>query len=57
MQYSGYLRRNPYDRSVSNFEGYTFWPNKLNRFSGNFINAEMVNIFTVSAEYGQRFAP
>ena len=57
MQYFGYLRRNPNDAPDSNFAGFNFWLNKLNQFNGNFVDAEMVKAFTVSAEYGQRFAP
>ena len=57
MQYFGYLRRNPNDAPDSNFAGFNFWLNKLNQFNGNFVDAEMVKAFTISAEYGQRFAP
>jgi hypothetical protein len=59
MQYFGYLRRNPYDPPESglDFSGYNFWLGKLNQFNGNFINADMVKSFLVSAEYRQRFAP
>jgi hypothetical protein len=49
MQYFGYLRRDP-DES-----GYQFWLNKLNQFSGNFEQAEMVKAFLVSGEYRNRF--
>jgi hypothetical protein len=55
MQYFGYLRRNPNDTPDSNFSGYNFWLSKLNDFSGNFVNAEMVKAFTVSNEYRRRF--
>jgi hypothetical protein len=30
---------------------------KLNLFSGNFVNAEMVKAFILSAEYRDRFGP
>ncbi|MFN2513022.1 MAG: TIGR03118 family protein [Pyrinomonadaceae bacterium] len=51
MQYVGYLRR---DADTS---GFNFWLNKLNSFSGNFVNAEMVKAFITSGEYRQRFGP
>ncbi|MGH9962809.1 MAG: DUF4214 domain-containing protein, partial [Pyrinomonadaceae bacterium] len=57
MQYFGYLRRNPNDAPDTNFDGYSFWLNKLNSFNGNFINAEMVKAFILSGEYRQRFGP
>jgi Tol biopolymer transport system component len=59
MQYFGYLRRNPPDppEPTLDFQGYNFWLNKLNQFSGNFIQAEMVKAFLVSTEYRQRFGP
>ena len=57
MQYFGYLRRNPNDAPDGNFDGYNFWLNKLNSFSGNFVNAEMVKAFLSSSEYRQRFGP
>jgi hypothetical protein len=50
MEYFGYLRRDP-DAS-----GYAFWLKKLNDFSGNFEQAEMVRAFIVSREYRSRFA-
>ena len=49
MEYFGYLRRDP-DES-----GYQFWLNKLDQFSGNFEQAEMVKAFIVSGEYRNRF--
>jgi subtilisin family serine protease len=49
MEYFGYLRRDP-DES-----GYAFWLDKLNQFSGNFEQAEMVKAFIVSGEYRNRF--
>lgn len=51
MEYFGYLRR---DADVS---GFNFWLNKLNEFSGNFVDAEMVKAFIGSSEYRQRFGP
>jgi hypothetical protein len=59
MQYFGYLRRNPYDppETTLDFQGYNFWLNKLNQFNGNFVNAEMVKAFIISAEYRHRFGP
>lgn len=58
MQYFGYLRRNPVDspESTLDYAGYDFWLNKLNRFNGNFIKAEMVRAFIMSGEYRQRFS-
>jgi subtilisin family serine protease len=55
MQYFGYLRRNPQDAPDNNLDGYNFWLNKLNEFSGDFRRAEMVKAFLVSGEYRQRF--
>ncbi len=49
MQYLGYLRREPDDG------GYKFWLDKLNKFNGNFIDAEMVKAFLSSTEYRGRF--
>ncbi len=57
MEYFGYLRRNPNDAPDGDFAGYDFWLNKLNAAGGNYINAEMVRSFIVSAEYRQRFGP
>jgi hypothetical protein len=51
MEYFGFLRRDP------DAAGFTFWLNKLNQFNGNFINAEMVKAFLLSAEYRHRFGP
>ena len=58
-QYFGYLRRNPNDPPEPNldFVGYNFWLDKLNAFSGNFIEAEMVKAFLSSEEYRHRFGP
>lgn len=59
MQYFGYMRRNPFDspEPTLDFQGYNFWLGKLNQFSGNFINAEMVKAFITSTEYQARFGP
>jgi hypothetical protein len=59
MEYFGYLRRNPFDppEPTLDFQGFNFWLNKLNQFSGNFVNAEMVKAFLVSGEYRHRFGP
>ena len=55
MQYFGYLKRNPDDAPDANFDGYNFWLGKLNQFSGNYIQAEMVKAFISSSEYLNRF--
>jgi Domain of unknown function (DUF4214) len=55
MQYFGYLRRNPNDPQDTDYSGYDFWLTKLNEFSGNFVNAEMVKAFILSGEYRGRF--
>ena len=57
MQYIGYLQRNPNDLPDGNFAGFEFWLQKLNRFNGNFIEAEMVKAFINSQEYRARFGP
>jgi hypothetical protein len=57
MQYFGYLRRNPDAAPDNNFDGYHFWLAKLNQFTGNFIDAEMVKAFLESSEYRLRFGP
>lgn len=57
MQYFVYLRRNPNDPQDNDYTGYDFWLTKLNRFNGNFIDAEMVKAFIESIEYRSRFAP
>jgi len=49
MEYFGYLRRDP-DAS-----GFAFWLQKLNDFSGNFEQADMVKAFIVSGEFRDRF--
>jgi uncharacterized delta-60 repeat protein len=55
MQYFGYLRRNPDDAQDTDYTGYDFWLQKLERFGGNYLNAEMVRAFVSSIEYRQRF--
>ena len=55
MQFFGYLRRNPNHAPVTDYTRYDFWLSKLNNFSGNFVNAEMVKAFISSSEYRQRF--
>jgi hypothetical protein len=50
MEYFGYLRRDP------DAAGQQYWLNKLNQFSGNFEQAEMVKAFISSGEYRQRFS-
>ena len=55
MQYFGYLRRNPTDPPDSNDNGFQFWFGKLNAFNGDYVKAEMVKAFIVSAEYRSRF--
>lgn len=58
MEYFGYLRRNPFDapERTLDYTGYNFWLDKLNRFGGNFQQAEMVRAFLASGEYRERFA-
>jgi len=46
-EYFGYLRRNPNDAPDSDYTGYDFWLTKLNQFSGNYIQAEMVKASVV----------
>jgi len=55
MQYFGYLRRSPDDPPDNNLDGLNFWLNKLNRFNGDYIAAQMVLAFISSKEYRQRF--
>jgi hypothetical protein len=55
MQYYGYMRRNPDDPQDTNFGGWRFWLDKLDKFNGNFVQAEMVKAFISSIEYRQRF--
>jgi hypothetical protein len=55
MQYYGYLRRNPDDPQDRDFSGWKFWLDQLNRFNGDFRQAEMVRAFIESLEYKGRF--
>lgn len=55
MRYYGYLRRNPGDPQDTGFRGWKFWLDKLDRFDGNFVNAEMVKAFISAVEYRSRF--
>ncbi|HLM56629.1 MAG TPA: Calx-beta domain-containing protein, partial [Pyrinomonadaceae bacterium] len=59
MQYFGYLRRNPDDAPEQNrdFTGYNHWLTNLEKFNGNFEQAEMVKAFILSEEYQRRFGP
>ena len=57
MQYVGYLRREPSAPPDGDLAGFDFWLGKLNQFGGNFVAAEMVRAFLVSAEYRGRFGP
>src|SRR5215510_9623087 len=56
-EYFGYLRRNPNDAPDTDYSGFDFWLQKLNKFHGNYIDAEMVKAFISSIEYQQRFGP
>ena len=51
MEYFGYMKRDPDEA------GYAFWLGKLDKFRGNFVNAEMVLAFISSPEYRARFGP
>ena len=55
MQYFGYLRRDPNDPPDSDYTGYDFWLGNLERFNGNFVQAELVKAFITSDEYRHRF--
>ena len=55
LQYFGYLRRDPDYPPDADFAGYNFWLAQLNRFNGNFEQAEMVRAFIESIEYRRRF--
>ncbi|HLM58548.1 MAG TPA: Calx-beta domain-containing protein [Pyrinomonadaceae bacterium] len=55
MQYFGYLRRNPNEGQDTDYTGYEFWLGNLEKFGGNFVHAELVKAFILSAEYRQRF--
>ncbi len=55
MQYFGYLRRNPNEGRDTDYTGYDFWLGNLEKFNGNFVQAELVKAFITSTEYRQRF--
>jgi len=55
MEYFGYLRRDPNSGRDADFNGYSFWLDKLDAFHGSFQNAEMVKAFLSSTEYRGRF--
>jgi len=56
-EYFGYLRPNPTDAPDFSDAGYKFWLDKLNLFTGNFIDAEMAKALISSIEYRERFGP
>ena len=39
----------------TSFDGFDFWLEKLDRFNGNYEQAEMVRAFISSIEYRERF--
>ena len=51
------MRRIAAQSTGRKFCGLEFWLDKLNKFNGNFVNAEMVKAFLTSIEYKQRFGP
>jgi CSLREA domain-containing protein len=57
MEYFGYLRRSPNEAPEANlnYDGYNFWLSKLERFNGDYRQAQMVQAFLVAGEYRQRF--
>jgi len=55
MQYFGFLRRDPDDAPDGDMRGFNFWLDKLNRFNGNYEQAEMVRAFIESLEFRRRF--
>jgi hypothetical protein len=55
LQYFGYLRRDPDDAPDPDYSGFQFWLAQLNRFNGNFEQAELVKAFIESLEYRGRF--
>ncbi len=55
MQYFGYLRRDPNSGQDTDYTGYDFWLGNLEKFNGNFVQAELVKAFITSTEYRQRF--
>ena len=54
IEYFGYLRRDPNSGPDRDFSGFNFWLDKLDRFDGNFRDAEMVKAFLTSVEYRAR---
>jgi len=57
MEYFGYLRRDPNAAPDGDFAGYNLWLDKLERFHGNYRDAELVKAFISSIEYRNRFGP
>ncbi len=55
MQYFGYLQRNADEGSDTNMDGFNYWLDKLNQFSGDYNRAELVRAFISSIEYRERF--
>ena len=55
MQYFGYLKRNPNEGRDTDWSGYNFWLGNLEKFGGNFVQAELVKAFLQSVEYNSRF--
>ncbi|HLM55630.1 MAG TPA: Calx-beta domain-containing protein [Pyrinomonadaceae bacterium] len=55
MQYFGYLRRDPNEGQDTDHTGYEFWLGNLEKFGGNFVQAELVKAFILSEEYRKRF--
>lgn len=55
MEYFGYLRRDPNTGQHRDFAGYNFWLEKLDRFNGNFQEAEMVKLS--SSQWVSRSVP
>jgi hypothetical protein len=49
-----YSNSNPIDVPAY-FSGYDFWLTNLNRFNGNFVQAETFKAFIGSSEHGTRF--
>jgi hypothetical protein len=51
------LRRSPNEAPEANLDyaGYNFWLTKLNRFNGDYRQAQMVQAFQLAGEYRQRF--
>jgi hypothetical protein len=55
MEYFGWLRRDRNSGQDTDFRGYNFWLDKLTRFNGDFMQAEMVKAFLQSIGYRKRF--